>query len=315
MIREDKVALTTTQSECLAALRDGARKSTEVAVKTKLTLPAVRRALRVLSALGLAGHKPPAEWHPTSFGETHLVGAAVRGRPRKIVTTPNANGRRLLELLEAPMEARTIAKLLGVSRHGALNIVLRLHVQGHLKFGDPEDPHWIVMRANDDTPLLSRAEARILSSIPSSYATNRVKIGRVVSLAEDEIEKALDRLNAAAFTEVVGEFAGATLYRTTAAGKSHPQNRGDRRDAEPPHLPVYSDRVQTVLSAISEAGAVRIKDLRDRLRVPHNSVNALMQYLKRKGLIEKTDKLYEAPYALTAMGQATLNRLTQRRAA
>ena len=315
MISENKIVLTNTQSECLPALRDGAQKSTEVALKTRLTLPAVRRALRALSALGLAGHKPPAEWRPSSFGEAFRVGAIAPGRPRKIVTTPSANGRRLLELLEAPMEGRNIAKLLGVSRQGALNIVLKLRVQGHLKFGDPEDPHWIVMRANDDAPLLSRAEARILSSIPNSYATNRVKIGRVVPLAEDEIEKALDRLIAAGFIEIVGEFAGATLYRTTAAGKSHPQNRRDSRDAEPPHLPVYSDRVQTVLSAISEAGAVRIRDLRDGLRLPHNSINALMQFLKRKGLIEKTDEAHEAPYTLTAMGQATLNGLTRRRAA
>ena len=315
MISEHKIVLTKAQAACLRALRDGARSSNDVAVKTKFTLKTVFAALRASQCLGLAEQDPAREWHLTSQGETCLIDLPMRDRPREIDTTPSPNGRRLLELLDAPMEGRTIAQKLGVSRPGALNIVLRLHAQGHLKFGDLEDLHWTVMRADDDTPVLSRKQARVLSSVPSAYATNKVKISRAAKLAEAEVERALDRLIAVGFVEIVGEFNGATLYRSTAAEISHPQTRRDRPDAEPPHLPVHSDRVQTVLSAISGAGTLRIRDIRDRLGLPYQSMNSLMQYLKRKALIQKIDDLFDAPYGLTAMGRATLDGLAQRRAA
>jgi DNA-binding PadR family transcriptional regulator len=51
------------------------------------------------------------------------------------------------------------------------------------------------------------------------------------------------------------------------------------------------------------------------LRVPHQSINALMQYLKRKHLVEKVDQEFNAPYSLTDEGRAVLAEMTLRHAA
>lgn len=187
-----------------------------------------------------------------------------------------------------------------------MNIMRRLCAQGYVKFGDLEDLSWWVMRAEDETPLLTREEERVLSAIPGAYATNAVNIRRRTRLAGDRIETALERLVDSGFVEDVGEFNGAALFRATAAGLGHPQNRQDIRDAEAPRLPVHSDRVRAVLSAIETAGALRIRDVKEIMRLPQKSINALAQYLKRKGLIQKTGEFFKDPYVLTVMGRFTL---------
>jgi hypothetical protein len=51
-------------------------------------------------------------------------------------------------------------------------------------------------------------------------------------------------------------------------------------------------------------------DVTDVLKVPHQSINALMQYLKRKHLVKKTGQEFSAPYALTLVPTSSpLNRL------
>jgi len=268
-------------------------------------------ALSALEVLGLAERSPEKVWRTTSRGDTSLISVAARDGLQAGSREPSPSGRRLLELPERPMEGRSVAKNLGLSRQGAIHVMRRLYAQGQVKFGDPEDLSWWVMRADDETPLLSREQERVLSVIPSEYATNATKIQRRTLLSGDQIDAALKGLVGSGFVEAVGEFNGAELFRVTAAGIGHSQNRPDIRDAEPPHLPVYSDRVRAFLSAIENAGALRIKDVSDTLRCPFQSTNALMQYLKRKGLVEKTDELFEAPYALTAMGRITLAEMVQ----
>ena len=61
--------------------------------------------------------------------------------------------------------------------------------------------------------------------------------------------------------------------------------------------------------------ALRIRDVTDVLRVPHQSINALIQYLKRKHLVKKTGQEFSAPYALTDEGRAALAEMTRRHAA
>jgi predicted transcriptional regulator len=80
-------------------------------------------------------------------------------------------------------------------------------------------------------------------------------------------------------------------------------------------LPVESDRVRKVLSTILDSGALRIRDVTDTLRIPRQSINALMQYLKRKHLVEKIGSEFEAPYSLTDKGRAALAEMTRRLAA
>ena len=54
-----------------------------------------------------------------------------------------------------------------------------------------------------------------------------------------------------------------------------------------------------LLSLIRDARSLRIKDVRDLLKIPHDSINALMQYLKRKALVRKSGDELNAPYVLT----------------
>ncbi len=69
-----------------------------------------------------------------------------------------------------------------------------------------------------------------------------------------------------------------------------------------------------VLSHLADRGEARIRDVRDALAIAHTSINALMQYLKRKGLVHKAAGDPDGGYALTPHGRATLAELRRRRA-
>ena len=75
---------------------------------------------------------------------------------------------------------------------------------------------------------------------------------------------------------------------------------------------VRSDRVFRVLSLIADRSEVRIMEVRDALSIPHNSMNALMQYLKRRGLVRKVKRDLTAPYELTTEGCNTLGEMIRR---
>jgi Mn-dependent DtxR family transcriptional regulator len=70
-----------------------------------------------------------------------------------------------------------------------------------------------------------------------------------------------------------------------------------------------------VLSAIFDFGALRIIDVTNKLGVPRQSMNALMQYLKRKQLVKKNDRGLHSPYTLTSEGLAALAEMARRQAA
>ena len=177
MISETRdVVLTKSHAACLVALRAGKSSSTQIAVTAGLSINTASLALGDLEVLGLAEQSPEAVWRATSRGQTCLVVPSAGGS-HEVSRELSPNGRRLLELLERPTQGRSIAKKLGVSRQGALHIMRRLCAQGHVKFGDPEDPSWWVMRAEDETPLLTREEEeRVLSAIPGAYSTNALQI-------------------------------------------------------------------------------------------------------------------------------------------
>ena len=75
---------------------------------------------------------------------------------------------------------------------------------------------------------------------------------------------------------------------------------------------VRSDRVFRVLSLIADRSEVRIMEVRDALSIPHNSMNALMQYLKRRGLVRKANPDLTASYELTTEGCDTLGEMIRR---
>ncbi len=228
---------------------------------------------------------------------------------------PGPGGRRLLELLDRPMRGSEIVEKLGITHQGVRQLLIKLHAQGRVSFADPENPFWIVTRAGDKTSLLSRDEERVLSAIPREYATDVTKIRLAARVRESKIHQILERLLVRRFVEASDGLRGDRVYRITNAGLKHPQCALFAFRAQAPRPLVESDRIRKVLSAIFDSGELRIIDVTNTLGLPPKSMNALMQYLKRKRLVEKNGRELHAPYSLTAEGLAALAEMTRRQAA
>jgi DNA-binding IclR family transcriptional regulator len=308
------LVLTKSQGACLTALRIHKTSQSKIALEAKLALAKTSAALRTLARLGLAKQDQSKSWHATARGKTCRF-ETVPERPRQDNGSPGPGGQRLLELLDRPTRGKEIVEKLGITHQGVRQLLIKLHAQGHVSFGDPENPFWIVMRAGDQTPFLSRDEERVLSAIPPEYATDVTKIGLATRISGDKVHPVLEHLVVGGFAEAFDGLQGDRIYRITVAGLKHPQRGQSARRAKAPRLPVESDRVRKVLSALQNSGALRIRDVSDALSVPHQSINALMQYLKRKHLVKKTGQEFSAPYSLTDEGRAALAEMTRRHAA
>jgi len=267
-----------------------------------------------LLRLGLAKQDRAKAWHTTARGKACRF-ETIPDRSRRNGGVPGPGARRLLEVLDRPIRGRDIAEKLNVTHQRVQQLVIGLHAQGRVTFGDPENPLWIVMRAGDKSPFLSRDEERVLSAISSEYPTNAMKIRLAARMPDKEVRQILGRLIGSRFIEECDGFHGNRLYRITEAGLKHPQRGKAVRRAQAPRLPVESDRIRKVLSALLDSRALRIRDVTNVLRMPHQSINALMQYLKRKHLVKKTGEEFNAPYSLTDEGRATLAEMTRRHAA
>jgi len=308
------LTLTNSQAACLIALRHCKDSKTKIAIEAKLDLIKTSTALRALARLGLAKQNQAKKWRPTARGKTCRY-ETVPDRRRRSSALPGAGGRRLLALLDRPMRGREIAEKLGITHQRVRQLVIKLHAQGYVSFGDQANAFWIVMRAGDKTRFLSHDEERVLSAIPREYVTDATKIRLAARMPENKVQKILERLIVSRFVEASGGLRGNQVFRITATGLKHPQRVEYARRAREPRLPVESDRVRKVLSAISDSGVLRIRDVTDMLRLPRQSINALLQYLKRKHLVKKTRQELQAPYSLTEAGHAALAEMTRRQAA
>jgi predicted transcriptional regulator len=313
-LKARSLALTKSQAACLIALRNSKVSKSEIAIQANLDLTKTAKALLALAQLRLAKEDQTKKWHPTTGGQTFRF-KIIPDRQRRNSVIPGPGGRRLLKLLDRPMRGNEIVERLGVSHQRVRQLVIKLHAQGRVTFGDPENPFWIIRRADDTTLLLSRDQEHVLSAIPREYVTTAIKIRLAARMPENKVQKILKGLIASRFVEEFEGFQGNRVYRLTEAGKNHPQRDQSARHAEVPRLPVESDRVRKVLSTILDSGALRIRDVTDALRIPRKSMNALMQYLKRKHLVKKTGPEFDAPYSLTDEGRAALTEMTRRLAA
>lgn len=306
--------LTESQAACLVALRLGNKSKTHVAIQAKINLIKAAAALERLKELGLAKRGEFNKWHPTGRGKNCRF-KTIPDSVRRGNLQPGPSGRRLLKVLDRPMRGRELAKSLDISLQRVHQLVVKLHAQGLVKLGDPEKILEVVSRNRDKTVLLSREEARVLSAIPDAYATNVTKIRLAVLLPKKRVQQILDGLFAKHLVAAQDGLADKIIYQITAAGLKHPQRYQGARLAHAPRLPVESDRVHAVLSAIRDARSLRIRDLSNSLQIPHASINALMQYLKRKALVQKTSGELTAPYSLTGRGLEALTELARRHAA
>ena len=312
--KAQSLLLTESQAACLIALRRRKDTQPKIAIEAKLDLKKTSTVLHALTSLGLAKQAQTKKWHATVRGKTARF-KTVPDRARRNHGLPGPGGGRLLELLDRPMKGNEIVEKLGVTHQRVRQLLIKLHAQGRVAFGDLGNPFWIVMRASDKTPLLSPEEERVLSAIPGDYATNATKIRIVARVSEDDVQPILNRLIIRRLVEAFEGLQGNREYRITATGLKHPQRRHSGRQAKAPRQPVESDRVRNVLSAILDAGALRIRDVTDIVRIPRESTNALMQYLKRKDLVEKIGDEFNAPYTLTDKGHSALAEMTRRHAA
>jgi DNA-binding PadR family transcriptional regulator len=329
--------LTKSQAACLMVLRNPGFSQRKIAGAAKLDLKRTEAALRKLAELGLARRSDSKLWSATKPGETCDFETVAdprvkRGRPPGLdaqlqldladpsqrdpgYAQPGPSGRRLLDLLDRPKGASALARESGFSRERVGQLLLQLQARGRIIFVDPDHPSWLIKRADDESAVLVRDETRVLSAIPAERAADLSSLMMVNTLARCDIEPILDRLVEGGLAETVESPSGAPAFRLTSAGLEHPQYVAPKRLAPPSRLPVRSDRVRLVLQTIADAGALRIKEVRNLTKIPQNSINALMQYLKRKRLAAKPGLEFDAPYSLTERGRAVLAEMTLRRAA
>lgn len=315
-LRSDPVipALTASQAACMQALRKGASSKSQIADAAGLTHYKARSALLTLAGLRLAEQMSGNRWRPTRRGDSCRFktipdmtpgGAGKLGRTSKLA----------LRAIDRPMSGSELATRLGVTRRRAHQLIVNLAAAGRIRLGDRQSRRLMVARADDPTPLLSREEQRVLSAIPERYATTATKIGWAARCDERAAGRALDRLLEQGLVAADGTVAGAAVYSLTEAGAGHPQYRQSAGQASPPALPVRSDRVCAVLTVLAERGHAQIIEVRDALGIPHRSINALFQYLKRKSLVRKDGEETRSPYALTTHGREVLAEMQRRRAA
>jgi DNA-binding MarR family transcriptional regulator len=311
---QKRIALTGPQADCLTILRNRSCTIPKLAIEAKIAINKARAALRKLAELGLAQQNEAKLWTATARGRICRF-ETISDQPIPIGRSPGPGAQRLLALLDRPTHGRDIARKLGITHQRVRELIIKLHAQGLVTFGDPESPSWLVRRADDKSPILSRDEERVLSALPREHATDVRKLRVTAKLSKEEIEAIVEKLNAAGLAQAVEGLHRAPAFRVTAAGLEHHQYVCSGRRAPPSRLPIQSDRVRRVLQAISEASAVRIRDLSDLTQIPRQPINALMQYLKGKDLVAKAGLEFGAPYALTDQGRAVLAEMTLRQAA
>jgi DNA-binding PadR family transcriptional regulator len=310
---EGVLILTGSQADCLMVLRYLAFSAGRIAIEAKLDLKRTLGDLRKLEALGLVRHEAKL-WAATARGRTCDF-EVVPKKPENRGRPHGSSANRLLDLLDRPKRGRALAAELGLTLERVRQLVIKLHAQGRVVLGDPDHPSWVIKRADDESPILSRDEERMLSALPRTHVTDARRLRVAAKAARDDIERILAKLTDAGFAEAVEGTPGGRCFRITEAGLDHPQYLHSVPPAPPPGLPVRSDRNHAVLRAIAESGELRMKDLKDLTKLPPNSMNALIQYLKRKGLVTKTEGQYRAAYRLTERGRATLAEMSLRRAA
>jgi Mn-dependent DtxR family transcriptional regulator len=310
---QQRLVLTRAQVACLGALRGRALLKSEIAIEAKLSVLASARELHRLAHLGLAKRDKDRKWHVTARGKTCRFETAPN-RPRRNGAMLGPGAKRLLDMLDRPMRQNLIAEELGVSKRRVHQLIIKLHALDHVRFADPSRPSWLVMKAGDKTPFLSRDAERELSVLPDDYATDDKKISVAARMSASKVKGILQELINKSLAKALLGLDSSPTYRITPAGLEHPQRVPDRNRARAPRLPVESDRVRVVLSTIGEYGSLRIRDATERLEIPRQSLNALFQYLKRKRLIAKTGNDLQAPYSLTDDGRAALIEMIRRAA-
>jgi len=318
----NRIVLTWAEASCLEALRSRASVKSQVAVRAGLDLKRANAALRKLAEKGLAAavlSSPGGRtrWQPTPRGEWALISTEPDPVPRRGPKTrnailPNTSAHRLLQLLDRPRCGADLAVELGVSRQRIHQNIIRLLALGLIRCADLAHPTRIVARIDDATPLLRFDEERVLSAMPDEDATTIKKVAKELGLATERVRNVIAVLIGQGLVDTSGRIGGASLLRMTPSGAAHAQRDRSSRRAEPPTLPVKSDRVRLVLNYLVATGPARTATIGQDLDIARSSMNALMQYLKRRGLVKKAGKAFFAPHEVTAEGHYVRDEMNHR---
>jgi DNA-binding MarR family transcriptional regulator len=304
------VSLKASEAACLEALRSGIERKALVAVRAALNLRQTGLALGTLVSLELATINGNRTWHLTPRGKTAHISIApdVRrhGRPPGAQPVPGPSAMRLLTLLDQPRRGVELAALPGVTRQRVHQLVVALSARGRLRTSDPDHPTFVIALKDDATTLLRQDQERVLSAFPETKATTLSKIALAAQMHAGKTATITESLRKAGLIEKSGTATYGDLYRPTALGSTHWQRSATARHADGPPPPFRSDRIREVLSYLESQGPTRTRDVGYRLRIPQQSINALMQYLKRRNAIRTETDLRRAPYELTPDGREIL---------
>jgi DNA-binding MarR family transcriptional regulator len=259
-----------------------------------------------LASLDIAAIDANRTWYLTQTGQVVevLIAPPVRKRGRKPGTLSPVGGTaaRLLALLDQPRHGAGLGALLGVTRQRVHQLILELLARDLIRSGDPNAPGFVVARKEDPTSLLPEDQERVLSAFPDSGPTTLPKIARVTHMDQRRNTTATEALREAGLIERSDTATLAGLYVLTAAGAAHWQRSATCRQADAPPPPFRSERVRSVLSLLETEGPTRTRDIGRRLDVSQTSINALMQYLRRRCMIRTQADVRRAPYELTPEG-------------
>jgi len=300
------ISLRASEAACLEALRSDTERKVLIALRAGLNLPQTKTAIETLASLGLATINGNYTWHLTPRGKTAgiLIAPAVRTRGRPPVTevVPGTSAARLLALLDRPRRGAELPTLLGVTRQRVHQLAVALSALGLIRSADANCPTFVIALKDDPSCLLRQEQERVLSAFPETKATTLSKIALVTNMYGGKIAGIAESLRKAGLIEKTGAATHGDLYQLTPAGSAHWQRSATARRADIPPPPFRSDRVRAVLSYLESHGPTRTRDIGYRLAIPQTSINALMQYLKRKNAVRTQTDPRHAPYELTPDG-------------
>ncbi len=232
---------------------------------------------------------------------------AMRVPAEKRPVTPAEQ--RLLNVLSRPATFKELALSLGVTHQRVRQLVDRLVAKKLIKISDKASVNTVVARIDDPTVLLSELQARALSALIVDQKSLTRSVGTALRTDENETTAVLSELKFNHLVTKVEHFDGRDAWMLTEEGKVHPQRRQGVKKAKLAPTGIKSERSINVLSLLANDGPTRGRDISGALNLDRTSLNAFMQYLKRKGWIRKVGDALADPYELTETGLKVLDGL------
>jgi len=310
------VSLPSAEAACLQMLRAGFGRQTVIALRSGHGVERIGRALATLSDLRLSKKGTYGVWGLTARGRTvpfSVPEGRTRGRKPSRTVVPGSTAARLLALLETPRHRADLPGLLGVTRERVRQLVVSQSAAGRIRGAGSEDaPIFVLALTDDPVVLLTYARERVLSAFGDEKPTTLSRLALVAHRSPAVMAQIAEFLRDVGLIEEVGQATYGTLWRLTPAGRAHWQRSPDVTEAEDLPLMFRSRRIANVLAYLAKQGEARTVEVARALDIPPQSMNALMQSLKRRGIVRVKSNAYHSPYVLTDEGQELLAAMIQR---